>query len=187
MKVDLREKMKTKQVHRELPANHRGLFEDKLDRALHQEPAKRPWAGLRVAASIVLLFALGYWGFQKMSGPGLPQVNTAEPAAQQAVSLEQYSPELKKIENYYLTAISIELASLEIDDENRAIFDAYFRKLEKLSKQYEGLNAQLTLDRIDEQLINALIDNLQQRLNLMIELKNEIKKQKATGHEQNSI
>ena len=185
MKVDLREKMKREQEHRKLPDKHRALFESRLEEALHKESSPSPWAALRVAASILLLFGMGYWGlnqFSEPNAPGLVESNQPVP-----VSLEQYSPELKKIETYYLTAIGMELARLDIDQENKAQFDPYFRKLEKMSKDYEALNARLKLDEIDEDLINDLIDNLQTRLNVMIELKNEIKKQKEKRHVQDKI
>ena len=176
MKVDLRDKLKNEKMWRELPADHRSRFEDRLNRELHQEK-HYPLRFLAVAASLVLLFGLGYF----MTLPVPQSQDTVQETVK--VSLEEYSPELKKIENYYLTAINFELASLEVSEENKALLDSYLSKLNTLTREYELLSSKLEIDKIDEELINSLIDNLQMRLHLMIELKNELKNLKTEKDE----
>ncbi len=180
MKTDLRDKIKEEMKLRELPANDRSAFERKLEKELHGGRGITI-RFLSVAASVMVLFGLGYFVSMQQNevDPSVPQVTE--------VSLGDYSPELKKIENYYLTAISYELASLEVTDENRAMLDEYLRKLNGLTKEYQLLAQQLRMDKIDEELINNLIDNLQMRLQLMVELKNELKKIKSVDHEKNTI
>ena len=176
MKVDLRDKLKNEKMLRDLPVNHRARFEERLNRELHQKN-EFPMRFLAIAASLVLLFGLGYF----MTFP----VTTSQDTVQEPlkVSLEEYSPELKKIENYYLTAINFELASLEVSEENRALLDSYLSKLNTLTREYELLSSKLEINKIDEELINNLIDNLQMRLHLMIELKNELKNLKTEKDE----
>lgn len=176
MKDDLRERFKEEKMIRKLPVNDRSLFEEKLKKELHGNQGVS-FRFLSIAAAVLVLFGLGYvFTFEKaVDDRQYPQ--TSE------VSLEDYSPELKKIENYYLTAINFELASLEVTDENRILLDDYLRRLNGLTQEYELLSKQLRLDTIDEELINNLIDNLQMRLQLMVELKNELKKIKTNKNE----
>lgn len=180
MKIDLREKIKEEMKLRELPANDRSVFERKLKKELHGSRGMTI-RFLSIAASVMMLFGLGYFVSLQQSDieRSIPEVTE--------VNLEDYSPELKKIENYYLTAINFELASLEVTDENRALLDEYLRKLNGLTKEYQMLAQQLRMDSIDEELINNLIDNLQMRLQLMVELKKELKKIKSVNHEENTI
>ncbi len=181
MKVDLRERFKEEKMLRELPANHRAVFEKKLKKELHGQK-RISLRFLSIAASVLVLFGLGYVFTVQNAA-------TQEPTYPQAaqVSLEEYSPELKKIENYYLTAINLELASLEVTDENRALLDDYLKRMDGLTKEYALLSQKLQLDKIDEELINNLIDNLQMRLQLMVELKNELKKIKTVNNEKATV
>jgi hypothetical protein len=183
MKVDLRDRFKEEKMLRELPANHRSVFENKLKKELHSSSSSSRISlrFLSIAATVLVLFGLGYvLTFEKpMDDRSIPQ--SAE------VSLEDYSPELKKIENYYLTAINFELASLEVTEENKALLDDYLRRMNGLTKEYQLLSKQLRMDKIDEELINNLIDNLQMRLQLMVELKNELKKIKTANNEKATV
>lgn len=180
MKVDLREKIKKEMMSRDLPANDRSVFEKKLKKELHSDSGTS-WRFLSIAASVMILFGLGYFMTLEQNSPdrAIPE--------QASVRMEDFSPELKKIENYYLTAINLELASLEVTDGNRALLDQYLQRLNGLTKEYELLSQRLRRDKIDEELINNLIDNLQLRLQLMVELKNELKKIKKENDEKQRI
>ena len=180
MKADLRERFKEEKMLRELPANDRSLFEKKLKKELHGKKGV-PIRFLSIAATVLVLFGLGFvFTLQK-------PVDEISYPQQTQVSLQDYSPELKKIENYYLTAINFELASLEVTEDNRAVLDDYLKRMNVLTQEYDLLAKQLRLDKIDEELINSLIDNLQMRLQLMVELKNELKKIKTTNNEKATI
>lgn len=180
MKDDLRERFKEEKMLRKMPANDRSIFETKLKKELHSNRGIS-LRFLSVAATVLVLFGLGYVFTLQERDQGSSIQQTSE------ISLKDYSPELKKIENYYLTAINLELASLEVTDENRALLDEYLRRLNGLTKEYELLSRQLRLDTIDEELINNLIDNLQKRLQLMVELKNELKNIKTINNEKATI
>lgn len=181
MKVDIKEKLKEEKVLRELSNNHRSIFEKKLQKELHRSSGSiRKY--FMVAASVIVLFGAGYLFT-------LTQVDSDVPvqATSSKVTLEEFSPELKKIENYYLTAINFELANLELTDGNKLILQEYFRKMNSLTNEYKLQSEQLEIDKIDEELINNLIDNLQMRLQLMIELKKELKKLKSKENETNTL
>ena len=182
MKVDLRDKLKSEQMTRALPTGHRARFEERLKKELHTEETF-PLRFLAIAASLVLLFGMGYFLTTPMNdGRGAQTIRESA-----EISLEEYSPELKKIENYYLTAINFELANLEVAEENKALLDSYLSKLNTLTREYQLLSSKLEMDKIDEALINSLIDNLQMRLHLMMELKNELKNLKTEKDEKDII
>ena len=126
MKIDLREKIKTEKMPRELPKNHRELFAAKLDQELHGKP-RNPIRLLMIAASVALLFGLGYFGAVQQNSPATEKVQEA------SISLGEFSPELKRIENYYLTAINYEMVNLEVTEENKILLDPYFSKLNTLT------------------------------------------------------
>lgn len=181
MKVDIKEKINKEKMLRELSLDHRSVFEKKLQKELHGTSGS-PMRFLMIAASVIMLFAMGYiLTFTQKS----PTDQIQAPSAK--VSLEEFSPELKKIENYYLTAINLELANLDVTDENKLILQEYFRKMNSLTNEYKLQTEQLEINKIDEELINNLIDNLQMRLQLMIDLKNELKKLKSKENEEYKV
>lgn len=181
MKVDIKEILKEENMLRELPKNHRSDFEDKLQKELHQEK-RIPRNFLMIAASVIVLFGMGFY-------LTVTQQTATQPVEKQSakVSLEEFSPELKKIENYYLTAINFEIANLKVTDANKAILQESFRKMNSLTNEYKLLSEQLKIDKVDEELINNLIDNLQMRLQLMIELKKELKNLKSKENETQTL
>lgn len=181
MKVDIKEKLKKEKMLRELSNDHRSVFEKKLEKELHGTTGGS-LQYLMIAASVVMLFAMGYLVTFTQSNP---KDQIQAPSAK--VSLEEFSPELKKIENYYLTAINLELANLNVTDGNKLVLQEYFRKMNSLTNEYKLQSEQLQINKIDEELINNLIDNLQMRLQLMIELKNELKKLKSKENEEHTL
>ena len=181
MKVDIKEKLKKEKMLRELSNDHRSVFEKKLQKELHSNSGGS-LQYLMIAASVVMLFAMGYLVTFTQSNP---KDQIQAPSAK--VSLEEFSPELKKIENYYLTAINLELSNLNVTDGNKLVLQEYFRKMNSLTNEYKLQSEQLQINKIDEELINNLIDNLQMRLQLMIELKNELKKLKSKENEEHTL
>lgn len=181
MKVEIREKLNKDKMLRELPKDHRSLFEQRLQKELHRN-SNSPGRYLMIAASVIVLFSLGYLITQVQQSPR----QKLQPVSAK-VSLQEFSPELKKVETYYLTAISFEMANLKVTEENKMLLDSYFRKMNALSKEYQLQSGKLDINTVDEELINNLIDNLQMRLQLMIELKNELKKLKSKKNEDDTI
>ena len=71
MQVDLREKIKNDKMMRELPKNHREIFEQRLKNELPLKTTSN-YTFMKVAASIVLLLSLGFAGYQFYK-PQVPQ------------------------------------------------------------------------------------------------------------------
>lgn len=158
LKSDLKSSLK-------LSSDHRDKFESKLQH--FKKPKQNNYYFLKIAASIILLISLGYFFTQQEDMN--PQTQVAK-----VVDLASVSPEMKKIENYYLTAINYEMASIEPNDENKVIRDTYLKKIADLTTQYKQLSIDLTEKEINEKTVNALITNLQMRLQLLLDLKDTI-------------
>ena len=74
---------------------------------------------------------------------------------------------MQKIESYYVANINLELANLEVSDENNDLVDSYMEQLAMLDAEYKKLNKELNTIGPKDQTIEALIQNLQLRLQLL--------------------
>ncbi|MCM4160767.1 hypothetical protein FHG64_04745 [Antarcticibacterium flavum] len=148
-----------------------------------------------IAAVLVVALGIGLFLFNDpiTNGNELELVETPAVEEEPENSLEQrqfqlsdVSPEFKQIENYYMASINLELAKLEINNDNKALIDAFMLELEELDKEYQRLNAELNEAGPNEQTIEAMVANLQLRLELLLKLKNklnEIKNSKNKNYE----
>lgn len=164
----------------ELSKDHRVNFEERLQKL--NKPKVRNYFFLKIAASILIIVSIGYMAIIHQPTDGIK--NSSQNSS--IVDLGTVSPEMKQIENYYLTAINYEMASLEVNPEAKEILDQYLEKISELTKAYKQLNIDLSQEGINEKTINALITNLQLRLQLLLELKdtiNELKTSKITNNE----
>jgi hypothetical protein len=166
-----------------LSANHRNNFQDRLLKEVQHQPNKRNYRWLQVAASIVLIvsLAIGYFGTETTPGEIKP---TKE------ISLGSLSPELKSIEKYYENTINYEISNLSVNDSNKEILDGYLAKIGELSTEYKSLTQELNTKGVNDEIINALINNLQLRLQLLQRLKkqlNDLKKLNSTQNETQNL
>jgi len=179
--LELRKKMQESsfETRQKLSQNHRDRFKVKLEKKLHKRYLTiRPL--FKVAAVILILLSAGYFINESFK-------NTNQVAKKPTLSINDLSPELGKIENYYTTAINYELANLPESADKAVLIKSYLTKLEKLSNQYNRLNAKLLKGDFSEKVINNLINNLQMRLQLLLELKSELNKTKSIENENNIL
>ena len=162
-----------------LSENHAHKFEAKLMKELHKEQPKRKgiyW--LSVAASLALLVTLGIQFIDYENGGnngGNSNGNTiVQPKTNNQISLGTISPELNTIETYYVNSINLELSQLELTDENKELIDSYLAKVGELTQEYKSLTQELNTKGVNDQTIDALITNLQLRLQLMKRLKKQL-------------
>ena len=92
----------------------------------------------------------------------------------QKIKLGDISPELQTVENYYLTSIKVELATLETTEEHEAMVNSYLEELKNINKAYDDLEKDLNEYGVTEEIINAMIDNLKLRLELLQDLKQKL-------------
>lgn len=160
-----------------LPEGHEKRFLEKLDEALPvQKEHNSSFSFMRIAASIVIFIGLSFGAYKYFeSAPVEPA--TIEPQTEVATkmkSLGDISPDLKKVEDYYLANINLELSKVKLTPENKELFDGYVVKLEELNNEYQRLTVELTKNGPNELTVSALIDNLKLRLNLLYRLKEQL-------------
>lgn len=182
MAKDIRELFKNDnlQSNKQMSHGHEARFLDKLDQALPQKKQSN-WTFLNIAASIVIVIGLGFGGytFFKQDANPITIVDTEQPKPEtntttKTMTLGDISPDLKKVEDYYVANINLELSKLKLTPENKELFDGYVLRLEELNAEYKSLSTELTDNGPDEHTVNALIQNLKFRLNLMYRLKEQL-------------
>ena len=181
-----------------LTKDHQKRFEARLNEALPVQRNKRNFSSfLQIAAVIVVALGIGaFFLFNNGENPventnQIVDTPTEEPAQDETVPTTEYrlsdvSPEFKKIEDYYMASVNIQLAKLDMTPENKELIDAFMKKLETLNEEYIALNAEIQDTGINEETVEAMIANLQLRLDLLKKLKtklNEIEQSKDNRHE----
>jgi len=167
-----------------MPEGHEKRFLKKLEgsSALENESASR-FAWWQLAASVAVFIGLGLITFNLFNKPEEVDnqvVNTEKPSKnEQLKTLGDVSPGLKKIEDYYLANINLELSKVKLNENNKELFDSYVVRLAELNKEYKKLSVELTENGPNELTISALIDNLKLRLNLLYRLKLKLSELKA--------
>lgn len=106
--------------------------------------------------------------------------------------LASISPEMKQTQEFYTSLISKELNALndEMSPETEAIINDALVQMEKLEKNYEVLKKDLVKSGKDNRVIHAMIQNFQQRidlLNTVLTQIDNIKTLKNQSHENNII
>jgi len=180
MPKDLRKLLKNEPMQtKTLSKNHRINFEAKLQQELHN-PKKNYFHLLKIAASFLVVIGLGTTLFYFSN-------NTVKNKTEMAKieSLGSISPELKNIENYYLASINTEISNLQENPENKELLDSYLEKIGELTSEYKLLTVELNTNGLNEKTINALIDNLQLRLKLLYQLKEQLNELKKLNLEKN--
>lgn len=175
-----------------LPAGHLNRFEARLDQALPQQKKSSGHQWLQIAAVAVVALAAGFFFlYQAPMAENTPIADTpseketretpAGETPEEQVTLADISPEFKKVESYYMANLNMGLAKLEVTEENKTLIDAFMVQLAELDKEYGRLNGEISKNGLNSETIEALINNLQLRLDLLFKLKqklDELKKDK---------
>ncbi|KGL64039.1 hypothetical protein [Polaribacter sp. Hel1_85] len=185
MQQDIRDLLKDfKEENVEMSANHSTKFEDLLQQEIHQQkPKKRNFKWLSMAASVVLLISLAiqFYPSKNIENP----IEIESNPTLKEISLGSISPEFQTIENYYKNSINMEISQLEMTDDNKEIVDGYLIKIAELTKEYKSLTLELNTKGVNDSTIDALISNLQLRLQLLKRLKKQLKQLKNLNTKQN--
>jgi len=181
MAQDLRDLFENEEKDSQLKMSegHEARFIKKLSNALPEETSiKKRFSVLQIAASIVVLIGFAFGAYKLSVQPKSidNQVvnNQNQISEDQLKSLGDISPDLKKVENYYLANINLELSKIKQTPENKELFDGYVVRLAELNEEYKRLSIELTENGPNELTVSALIDNLKLRLNLLYRLKEQL-------------
>ena len=193
MGQDIRELLKNNQLFdvpqmEGMSADHELRFLDKLNEALPEEPeatkvvrmSNKRKATYAIAASAAVVLALGGFFFSQSDSnlqqlPAETVYNLSKNDTEIIPSLADVSPEFKKVEDYYLASINVELANLKVNEDNKSVIDSFMKQLSKLDEEYKNLQKDLHSHGTLNLSLEALIDNLQMRLELLQQLKLNLK------------
>lgn len=152
---------------------HDARFLQKLEEALPKEKKSTGFSFLSIAASVVVLLGLTI-GAIKFFEPSVDIDNPVKVVEAKINTLGGVSPELQKVEDYYLASINLELSKVELTPENKELVDGYILRLKELNEEYDKLLVELNDNGPNEETLDALIDNLKFRLNLVMRLKEKL-------------
>ena len=194
MAQDLREMMRdSREDDLTLREGHQSRFKDRLAKALPEEVESKNSGGstssrwnffLKIAAVLILAGGI-VWFVAKGAFAGAHTEIVSTEGQEQltgdpTVQLSDLSPQFKKVEDYYLASINVALARLEITDENKELVDAFLKQLAELDAEYARLNQEITQSGISEEMVNAMVENLKLRLELLSKLKKKLTLIKAS-------
>jgi hypothetical protein len=190
MAQDLRKLLKEDQKlsRHKMPKGHESRFLEKLDEQLPEQPKENIFSFnfLKVAASVVILLGLAFIAFKYLGKTD--QINVPEQVVENTKSsIEDVSPGLKKVEDYYLASINSELSKIKYTPETKELFDSYIQRLGELTKEYDRLAKELVESGPNENTVNALIDNLKLRLNLLHRLKEKLSELNNEGFDEAQV
>ena len=154
-----------------LSPNHRAIFEKKLQ---HIKPLKpKPGYSWKAIAFVLVFFGLGVVKLVMPLTSDSSVVSSTDEASS-IVTLGDLSPAFKKIETFYLASIQQQLNMIDVSSDHELVV-SYMSRLDVLNKDYELLTNELNTYGPNEAYINALIDNLKLRLELLFKLKSKLK------------
>lgn len=151
---------------------HEAKFLQKLNKALPQERKVKSFNFLNIAASVVILLGLSYGAFKFFETQ--PPIESTQVATTNLKTMGDISPDFKKVEDYYLASINLELSKVKLTPENKDLFDGYIERLKELNAEYNNLTIEFNKNGPSEIIFNALSDNLKFRLNLVMRLKEKL-------------
>lgn len=189
MAQDLRKMFKKSREQEPYPMKegHEERFLGRLDKALPQQ-RNSFFFRLKIAASILVLLGVGMYAYKQYTAKDtIPTTTVVEKETElqknNGISLGDLSPNLKKVENYYVANINLELSQLEVSQDNKALVDSFMERLAELNEEYQKLHTELNEIGPNDQTITALVKNLQLRLQLLQKLREKLNELKSSKNE----
>jgi hypothetical protein len=177
MAQDLRDLFKnetTAAQNAKMSQGHEDRFFERLEAELPNSQRKNTFNFFSIAASVVVLLGLAYGAFTIFPTSEIKPDEKEQSGGVKLKSLGDISPDLKKVEDYYLASINLELSKLELTSENKELVDGYMSRLKELNDEYDRLTMEWNENGLNEKTLNASIANLKLRLNLLMRLKDQL-------------
>jgi len=145
---------------KELPVNHRELFESKLDSFLEKEkPTKQNISWMRVAATFIVGIGIASSVFY---------FTTTEIDSREFASNDSF----EKVEQEYSVKIKEALVPVRANKNYLSReYISFIKEMEKLDTQNDKLKEILLTNPNDERIFNSIIENYKNRLKLLEQLK----------------
>jgi len=151
---------------------HEKKFEERLNKEFGTNSKKNFGKFYKYAAVAIIAILSTVLMMNQMNT--VSETDTQNPNQASSIGLGDVSPDLKALEDYYLTSIKLELATLETSQDHEAMVNSYLEELKIINKAYKELEQDLNEFGVIEDIVNAMIDNLQLRLELLQDLKQKL-------------
>ncbi len=152
----------------ELPKGHEQRFLKKLSRNKTSSGLKL-WYG--IAATFIFLAMFSFFAKDFIFKGQFVKNN------ENLIRLSDISPKYQEVEEFYKSGVASKIVEFEhlnckIDNEQKTMID---KELEQLDVNYKILQEELIQNRNDERIINAMIDNYQNKISFLDLVINQIK------------
>jgi len=179
MEQDIRDLFKTDDFSKKkLPKAHRSEFLDKLKATkVKNKNRVSKYKLLKIAAIVLVLVSVGYFSITPF---GITSGTTEETALQL---------QIKTVEAQYLKHIEREWGNfLQITNDDTLV-TRYKQKLKSLDDDYKDISEQFQENANDIVIVEALVENLKRRLQLLKDIQEHIKilNQENDSYEKNDI
>ncbi|MEN8884807.1 MAG: hypothetical protein ABF246_00295 [Winogradskyella sp.] len=158
MKRDIRDLFKTEDELKTLPENHRAAFLGKLKKQSAPPSVSFVWA--KIAAVILIVVVVGFGIIKNYS------------------EKEDVSPmiaQIEAVEAEYLANIEVEWQSFIVLAKDEKLVERFRKKLDELDNNYQDISIQFKDDANNILVVEALVENLQTRLQILKDIQNHIK------------
>jgi CHASE3 domain sensor protein len=179
MQKDIRNLFKDEDdTGKKLPESHREEFLEKLKTSKpEKEKAINYKLIYKIAAMMVLFFATGFVVFNQFKEENIEVVETP--------TIER---QIEEIEQQYLAKIETEWQSFLVLAKDDKLIKRFEKRLNELDKDYKELSENFKNDTNNILVIEALVENLQIRLQLLKDIQAHIKLlNQENGHYETNI
>jgi len=158
MKRDIRDLLKEEDNFKSLPDNHRTEFLEKLKKQPEKKSAELPW--LKIVAVFLVALTVGFSLFFN------------KPAD---LKVSPIIAQVEAVEAEYLKNIETEWQSFIALAEDEILVERFRNKLDDLSTDYKEVSMEFKNDTNNILVIEALVENLQTRLQILKDIQAHIK------------
>ena len=168
MKQDIRNLFKEEEDLKTLPDNHRAEFSDKLNKQKQSKNKRYTWIG--AVAVVVVALTIGFALFTK----------------QPTENISPFIAQVEAVEAEYLEEIKTEWQNFIALADDEVLVARFKKKLDELDNDYKIISKQFKSDANNIQVVEALVENLQTRLQILKDIQEHIKilNQKNEQYEQ---
>ncbi|MBU2928515.1 hypothetical protein [Winogradskyella psychrotolerans] len=159
MKQDIRNLFNEEDDLKTLPEKHRIEFRERLKK--QSQPKRGPYAWLSAAAILIIALTIGFNVMQKEVKPELNQVSPI-------------IAQVEAVEAAYLKDIETEWQSFIAIADDAVLVERFRKKLKDLDTDYKAISVQFKEDSNNILVIEALVENLQTRLQILKDIQKHI-------------
>lgn len=159
MKQDIRNLFNEEDDLKTLPKHHRTAFAEKLKKQSRSK--QNPYAWLSAAAILIIALTIGFNVIEKETKP---EANQPPPIIAQ----------VEAVEAEYLANIETEWQSFIAIADDAVLVERFRKKLDELDADYQVISLQFKEDSNNILVIEALVENLQTRLQILKDIQKHI-------------